>query len=273
MKYYIAFIIIAIAIFSNSCQSLINIKGDIDKVKNLESIALLNVYICPPSLPVFPIVDVALYSAGYNSIYSDINMFHFTHADSIVNYFGSQLDKYSPSRVIYGDSLNKILTAKALDSNNIITYPLFLNNADFPKIPIYKNSFNFFNFSKESSPIDYFNYNNLEIDRINLTKICNLLKVECLMVVLCSVPTTEVYLLGIQGRRNIREYIIYFDKSGSVFCTVSIKPIGTNAMASDYAHYLKQFSNYKIYSDAFFRNIYLGEKLKTTPKRKSKSRK
>jgi hypothetical protein len=249
--------------FLTFCSGLkLDIKGQEEKVKKWESIALLEVLICPPETPVFPIVDVSFYKDKFKNIYDEINFFHDKNADTIVKYLGHLLEKYSKSKIIYGENLFTLLSTDSLKKYKIKTYPLILNNEYFPKISLPNYFLNFFDFLGESSPAYYFEYANLDIIKPQIKKICKLLKVNGILIVIFSINTVLVGSWGNDGNRLLYCEFLFFDKEGEKICSGEIESEQTWGRPDDMLNYKFVFCEYYLITDLFLRKLYLGEYIK-----------
>lgn len=259
---YFLILVISVLIITSCSSFKVDIKGKTAEVKKLKNLAVINVYICPPRVPTFPLIDAGIYKGSFNDIYDDIALLHSKYADTVVNYFGAQLEKYTKSKILYGENLYSILTPEAIKKNDIKSYSLILDNEDFPKIPIHKNALSFFDFSKESSPANFFTTNNIKKEKLQIGKICELLDVDGIIIVYFSVSTTDIGIFGINGDRCLEEKVLYFDRSGSHLCSGIINSKEKTGSPDDLVNYESVFLEYFKFTDLFMRKLYLGEEPK-----------
>jgi len=260
MKNRLLFLLLLSAILITSCSTFkIDIDGQQEKVKNWKSLVVLEVLISPPDAPLFPLIDAGIYKGNFNDIYGEINVLHEKNADSVVKHLGHLFEQYSKSKILYGESLFAIFSPENLKKYDIKTYSLILDNENFPKIPLPKYAKNFFDFSGESSPTDYFGNKNLNLIKPRLKKICELLNVDGLLIVTFSVPTISVGMFGINGDRLLNGELLFFDNDGNNICSGEIRSEKSTGKAGDLTNYEFLFFEYYRLTNLFLRKLYLGE--------------
>ena len=263
MKRFFIYFVLVISIVITSCSTFkIKLEGNSEKVKTFENIGILNVYICPPDSPIFPLLDAGIYNGKFNDIYADIAMYHEKNADTISTYLGKQFEKYSGAKIVYGENLYSLFPADLKNQSNLKQYSLVLNNDNFPKIPYPKYALNFFNFSDNSSPESYFERLDFQNIRSVIKNICEYIKTDGLIISYISVPTISVGAFGISGNRLLKGRLFFFDKNGNHVCTGVMVSNQTSSSPDNFKHYELVFSDYYRLSDLLLRHLYLGEEPK-----------
>ncbi len=257
------FVLILAALIVSSCSTFkVDMVGDPDAVKNFKDIAILNVYLCPPYIPYFFLMelDAGIYKSNYDEIYGDINIFNEQYADSVLLHLGKEFEKYSKGKVLYGQELYSVLTKEKAKENGIETYNLFLDNDDFPKLALPKYSLNFFDMSDESTPDDLFSSRDLFKYRPAIKKICEILKVDGIVISYTEVITYSVSIFGISGKRLLNGKLMFFDKEGHYICRGDITSEKSGrAKPNSINNYKNVFFEYYNLVDLFLKKLYTKE--------------
>ncbi len=257
---YKLILIFLVSIFAiSSCNTFkVDYSGKADSLKHIEKIAILNVYICPPIVPEFPLIAVN-FKTAFKKIHRDITAFNEQNADSVLIYLGKEFEKINLKKVIYGENLYSILTQEKINENNIKTYPPIIDNEEFPKIPQPKNSFNYFNFTNESTPEDIFSKRKLLAYKPELKKICSILDVDAVVVSYFSVKILGVTAYGGTANMALDGELYFFNKNGDyigkgVFTSDKLETGPTN-----FDNYKNLFSEYYTITPMLLRKIFYGE--------------
>jgi len=214
------------------------------KIKELENIALLDVYISSPALVVGSLLEAGVYYGNYQDVFLDIDLLHQLYVDSMTTHLANVIENYSETKVLYGDSLYLSFTNEKLKEFEIKTYSFKLDNSDFPKLHHTKNALNFFDFTNISHIDNFFLPEILDDIQPQIKKICEALKVDGIVITYMTVVTYDYNILSSKGKRFLRCKMLYFDKDGKHIGTGKLHSQESSGYAediSDYQNVLRQF--------------------------------
>jgi len=216
-------------------------EGDQKTAKELKKIALVQVGINPPSIPIFPLIDAGLHRFLLNKNAKEIVDDYKKQIIDITDYLGKNLNEKSSVEVLYGKSLINSSKYSTLLSNNVVTYALTTNNSNFPEVILYEGTKNLFDFSKIAENHDAFDSEITNSKyKDNISNICRALIVDGIIVATIAIQVETFTLGGAQDRLYLKLY--YFDSSGNLILKglANTEQITTEPFASVYEVLLRR---------------------------------
>ncbi len=259
MKTIQIYFLLIVTSFLFSCSHYkIKSEGDVDKVKDFEKIALLNVYIDPPAAPFLAILTNSAYLERFNKIKRRVAEYNYEKIDTLRDYMALKLKEYSGKEVIYGKELeNKVLNAD-LKVEGVNLQNCTLDDVDFKRAVMCDGAVNVFDFSKFPRAVDYFESDSVWNQASDLLNLCRILEVDGIVVVTISVPVTKskVWFSGVKAYRILKEDFFFFDSNGTKICTGNISTPAEEGGADDIEHYGKTLEKYYIWTDLYLGHLY-----------------
>jgi hypothetical protein len=211
--------LILILITLSSCVSPVIMVGNKERVKELKKVALVEVAILPVYKHTFPLIDAAIFNSNLDDAVPMIMKYNAEKIDYYSNFLGEKLNEYFDFEVLYGDELFQSDSYRNL-SSKVTLYSKRTDDADFNKIFIPKDSYNFIDFSSGETEDtwkttnDRFTINNSFKNTI--ITICSELDVDGIVMAVSRIlPIQKPGFLTLNWARHNSIGIHFYDKGGN----------------------------------------------------------
>lgn len=228
LKHLLSF---ATLIALTSCASqVIKFEGDNKTVAQWKKVAFIELAIAPPEMPLFPLLDAAMYNSSFKKIFPQLNEVHASAIDSLTEQFGSAFKSVSGVEYVYGKQLVGLPEYAALE-----TKPLTIPNANFPELVTMAGTKNVIDVGSKSFSDNFLNEYRPSPEV--LAKIAAALKVDGLVVGMVSVPTLGAGAFGMGGPRMSKVSLYFFDATGKFHMKGFASSLPSSSSPGDIKHY------------------------------------
>jgi hypothetical protein len=213
-KYCILCGIILATIIFNSCSQAY-ISGDVNKLKQCKSAALIEVAVLPHHVPSYDIVENEIFCKQLMKIKTELLAVDRTKPDTFEVYLGDRIKEYSQFEIKYGrDFLLSDEYQSLVDSVN--TFSSAFNDEIFGEFTIATNNLNFIDY--QDSIVSLFEYfSNKEVKK-NFTRIAKILDVDCIIIALTGIVVSCEYRdTGVKWSRYNLTSLCFIDTTGTFF--------------------------------------------------------
>ena len=235
----------AIGYFISGCFKSVEWNGETGYFKDCEKIAVLEVIISPPELPVAPLIDAALYNAKFEKIIPNVIEEQQICVNRFDTFLGETLQSISNCKVLYGNYLYNSKEYRSLRSI-VKTFDLSYNDDDFPEINIPDGAYNFFDFYDTQHPLFYFEDDEiLIIIKPRIATIAKELGVSGLIIGVSTEIVLYAGLFGSTGAKFLKTKIYYFNSEGDLMANGISNSDASTASASSLSDYIFHLNKYQ----------------------------
>lgn len=221
-------------------------KGNFETAKGWESAAIVQVNITPPELPVIPLIDAGAYRSKFHKVADKAMNVHESKIDAVSEALATLLAEKSGLQVKGGKKLYLSDEYGALEANGVEFYENRLMNEDFPKNVIPTGCNNILDFGEIDNSWAFLAKDaNISKVKENVSKTCESLGVDGLIVADVMVPTLGASAFGIKGTRILKIYLYYIDKSGTVISKAMAHSEIVGSKPDDIDTYAMVFEKFK----------------------------
>ena len=222
------------------------------KQSEIKKIALFPVMIGGLQKPIFPLVDAAIFNKKPNSIASDIMQLQSKKVNGIRDDIATILEKYSKSKILYGESLKGSPSYSNLEklhsSSSLIT-----KDPNFSSIILADGDINPFKFI-DANVHSFFKFPaNYKLTIIN---ICKGLEVDAIAINYSFLAFRNVQLFGYTAKLNLNTHLYLFDKFGNIIGEGKASSKGFQSKGKDISEYELVLDDYSTIFAPLVQNIY-----------------
>lgn len=140
-----------------------NINGNAYELRTYDTVAVIQFVVSPPEVPIFPLIDAAIYNSAVDEIIPDILDTNQLKANELVEFTKDYFNENTSIHLLCGQDYFKSPSYSSL-KDKIEVYSTELNDDDFVELAIPTHSFNFFDTFDGSLPLYHIN-SILDIDK------------------------------------------------------------------------------------------------------------
>ncbi|HEX7928955.1 MAG TPA: hypothetical protein VF678_15270 [bacterium] len=252
-----AVLVLAVAVGLMACAlQPVRIDGSADRVAKLNSIAIVQFEISPPILPLFPLIDAAIFNKNFDSIAPQVLELHQSKVESYSDSFDKTVRRYAGTGVLDGRTLRA--TPAYHQATSVSRFPNTLTNSRNSSVTLPNGGELFIDTAALEYPHAAFEREYVtqhkEIGQ-NMSQLASALNVDGVMLVTTGV-TASAGIFGAYGLRNLTVNVLVFDRSGALLVAGrSLSPF-TNGTAADLNHYMSTLAEFDSITDQLLRQMY-----------------
>lgn len=238
----ILLLLVVSAIFSSCASIKVKSRVPYNDLQTINKMLLFPVMIGEIKLPVFPLIDAAMYYSNVNNIADQIMDAQKKTVDIYRETAAIILEKYFNCDVLYGESLQNEEGYKELMKTHNFKSALRVENDNFPIIITSTGDINPYNFN-DGNVNEYFRY--ADDYRQTVQHICEELNADALAISYSRLDVVGVGMFGLAGNIRLDTYLYIFDKNGNTIAYgyAYSKPIYSDIRVSEYTHRLNDYYN------------------------------
>lgn|GEM_PF-5763980 len=239
-------LIFALAImFSLTSCGGVSIDGNVHELKTYDTIAVIQFVVSPPEVPIFPLIDAAIYNSAVDEIVTDILDTNQLKANDLAEYTREYFNENTSVFLLCGQDYFNSPSYSSL-KDKIEIFSTELDDADFSEMAIPTHSYNFFDVFENAFPLNYF-YSNLDLNKPNETiaKIAKELNQKVVAIIVTgNIPFNPGFFSSRWGTYN-KTIIFFYRDNGTMILSASVNSEEIKAKGSSRQGYSFIIDKYK----------------------------